>query len=178
MELNVNKIRKRSQIFIFDLILATLILIVSVGIFFSYYGSSSSSNPNLYSLTEQIISSLTSTQINSLNDPGVISMFQNNQIRNIENSVANQISEFHYLNNENLAKNLTNIFVKNYINSQSNINITLFDGTNTISVFSQNPTGISIEDSSSISIRSRTIFGFVNKTSSYGPYTLKVSIWY
>jgi len=169
----------KSQIFIFDLIFSVVIIIVSLGIVGSYFVNTNY-NVDIYDLNNQILNGFTQTKINSLNSLEIRKMFINNQIKNIDNTVAQQVGEFYYLGNISLAKNLTTVFIKDYLSRQMNFNLTFYNDSNIanpITLYSKINNGVNYKDSQITSSTSRTIFGFINTSNYYGPYTFKVQLW-
>lgn len=167
----------KSQIFMFDLILASLILIVTVGIVFSYY-ISTTENVDIYDYNYEILSGMTQTKINSLNSVEIRQMFIENKIKNIDNTVAQQIGEFYHQGEIDLARNLTTIYIEDYVNKQMNFRVTIYNQTNEEVLFEDVKNGKNESDSGSIlSVTQRTVFGFIDKDTTYGPDTIKIEIW-
>lgn len=167
---------RKSQIFIFDLIFASIMIFVSLGLFFTYF-STTTDNSNIYTMNYEILNSISKTGINSLNDIGIRDMFKNGYIKNKDNTVAQQIAEFVYINRSDLAQDLTQIYIKNYISRQMNYNITLSNSTFTQVLYQGKNTNVNLSESTISSSSNRIIIGFLNKDSFYGPYTLKITIW-
>ncbi len=176
----------KGQFFLFDLILSIVIIIVSLSLIFNYY-IYVEEDSDLYELNKNIINSFTNTKINDLNDDVVRDMFRKNYIKNIENTVAQQVIEFYFdANNpvlkKKLAKNLTRVFVEDYIDKQMNFNFTLSNSTDSSCsdcVFvlhtALNKKEVSFEDASVVSVNNRRIFGFEG-TKVHGPYLFEVKI--
>jgi len=177
MGFHVNKtFKKKAQIFMFDLIFSTIIIFVSLGIYFSYYTSTSQNN-DIYDLNNQILTSLTNTRINDLNGEDVTALFRANLIKNIENTVGQQIAEYYYTDNLSLARNLSRVFVKDYVTKQFNLNLTLNNGSDEIVMFEAINRDITFENSEVASVSSRLIFGYINLNETYGPYTFEIKLW-
>jgi len=167
----------KSQIFLFDLLFSFIILVVSISIIFSYYNSTTD-NVDIYSFNLKIINSLTKTSINSLNDDEIRKMFIDKKIRNIKNSVAQQISDFYYVGKLDDAKNLTRIFIKDYVTKNINLNLTLINESGgEFNLYYVQNTNKKISDASILSENNRVVIGFINNTNYYGPYIFKVKIW-
>lgn len=168
---------KKSQIFIFDLIISFVILIVSLGMLTLYF-IEIEDNSNIFHSGREVMSSITTTNINLLNDDEIKAMFRDGYIKNIQNTVAQQIAEFHYRGDDNMARNLTRVFVEDFFQGQININITLTDGSSELLLYSDiNKPGLTLEDAATSTSISKTIFGFINKTDFYGPYNMTLLIW-
>ena len=169
---------KKSQIFMFDLIFSFVVIILTLSLVFNYY-IDVNLNVDIHELNKNILSGFTHTKINTLNDEEIRDIFKQGKIKNIYNTIAQQVSEFYYYNDDLYAKNLSRIFVEDYIRKEMNFNITLENKTGSIFVLYEqiNRPEISITDSSIVSRTSRTIFGFNNATDFYGPYTFKIEIW-
>lgn len=168
--------RIKSQLFIFDLILSLIILVVSLGIAFSYF-SNTSSNIDIYDLNNEIMNSFTLTELNSLNGKYIRDLFVNGQIKNYHNTVAQQVSEFYYLGKLDLAQNLSEFFVKDFIRKEFNFNISLINNSNIVTLYTNSNPTISVENSTLISVSKRSVYGFLNLSNSYGPYEFKVVMW-
>lgn len=175
---------KKSQIFMFDMILSIVILVVSLAMIFSYFVTTTN-NLDIYDYNYQILSGFTQTKINTLNNEDVRKMFINNQIRNIDNTVAQQVGEFYSAGNISLAQNLTKIFVKDYVNKQMSFRITIYNQTNndtgtqgSVVLFQDIKNNLnSIEDGTISSVTQRTIFGFRDKDKMYGPDIIIIELW-
>ena len=166
----------KTQIFIFDLIFSLIIIMVSLGIVTTYFVNTSY-NRDIYDLSNQLLNGFTQTKINTLNSDEIRDMFINNQIKNVDNTVAQQVAEFYYLGNPDLAKNLTRIFIKDYVLTQLSLNLTFSNEIEEIELFSQINFDQNLENSEITSYSSRKIFGFLNVTDYYGPYEFRVRIW-
>jgi len=174
---------KKTQIFLFDLIFAFVIFIVSITLFYTYY-INVDENVNVYDLNINIINSFTNTKLNDLNDKEIRDLFIQNKIRNIENTVAEQVVEFYEANKSNPveAQYLSKIYVKDYIDKQMNFEFTLENETDVLTTLYRYPElpddyKVSFENSTIATRSQRLIFGFKNQTEFYGPYLLKVKIW-
>lgn len=173
----IKNLGKKSQIFIFDLILSVVILIVSVGIVLTY-SSSTTDNSNLYNLNLEIMEGLTETNINDLNDDIIRRMFIEEKIKNIDNSIAQQLGEFYYLGYLNDTKNLSKTFITPFIKQNMNFNMTLINDTGGIDVlFELKNKDMTFEDAEISSSIIRSVFGIINRTDSFGPYILNIKIW-
>lgn len=167
---------KKSQIFIFDIILAFIIILVGISVFF-LYDFYEFDNQQLYSINKNILKGISMTQINSLNDDEIRIFFSQNKIKNIKNTVAEQIVEFCYENEIELAQNLTKIFVKNYVNHQLNINITLENSSFVQTLYVLKVNDVSFKDSYVSSQTSKEFFSFLNSKEVFGPCQIKIKIW-
>ena len=175
----VVQIRKnnRSQIFIFDLIFSIVIIVVSIAVAFSNY-SNTLSNEDLYNLNSQILNGFTQTEINSLNDVAIRDMFINGKIKNIHNTIAQQVTDFLLNSDINSAKNLTSIYVNDYISRQMNFNLSMKNSSGSIvTLFYLENIGNKFEDAQITSSSKRKIISFTNTTNGYQIYTFEVRIW-
>ena len=171
--------KKKTQLFLFDLILSFIILIVVISLLF-IYSSSSVENINVFRLNLEIMSGFTTTNINELNDEEVRQMFINRKITNIHNSVAQQVAEFYFYDEPVLAQNLTRIFMGSSFQDNYNVNLSIlldngtrYDVFNIISPNMPKP----IEDSEIASSLDKTVIGFINRTDYFGPYKFTLKIW-
>lgn len=179
---------RKSQIFMFDFIFAVVLLIVAVSIILSYLGSTTE-NVNIYDLNLKVMESVTSTKINSLNDEEIRNFFKERKIVSVDNTIAQQISEFYYFNQNNItinnnilidgndSKDLSKAFIEDFIPKQININVTLEEGDGTIyEVYSLlNRPEINFEDSGVSSVTKRYILGFYKNE--FYDYEIKVKLW-
>ncbi len=169
--------KKKSQIFTFDLILATVILVVAVVITLSYF-SDSVSNANLVGLNQRILNDFTQTQVNSLNGVEIRQMFINGDIKNIHNTIAQQVVDFVSNSNIILAQNLTKFFVKGYLSKNFNFNLSLTNSSGSvITLFYLNNNGIKFKDCVVSSDFKRKIISFTNVSKGYEIYTFEVKMW-
>ncbi len=169
-------VNKKSQIFLFDLILSIVILMVSMGISISYFVNISN-NVDIYDLNNQILTNFVKTELNSLNGDEIRDLFIAGKIKNIHNSVAQQVSEFYYFNYNSDANNLTELFVSSYIKNQMNFKFEISNNSNF------NTTSILFEqirfpeEKSEISaVSKKTIIGFIDQDNYY-IYHLRLKIW-
>lgn len=177
MEFLVNKGGKKSQIFMFDLILSSVILIVSIGLVFSFF-IHQTQNKNIYDLSNSVLNGFTQTKINTINSHEVRNMFIAGEIRNIQNTVAQQVGAFYYQSNFSLAKNLSKDFLRDYVSSQFNFQVILDNNTINYTLYSALSIPNLSFDNSSISTQvSRIVFGFFNSSTIYGPYTIIIRVW-
>lgn len=167
---------KKSQIFIFDLIISVVVLIVSLGIAFSYF-TTTTENENIFELNNQILNSITQTEINSLNNQDIRDLFIQRKIKNYHNTIAQQISEFYVTSEYGLARNLTSAFIGSYVKQNLNFEVTLINSTggNFILYQSINPRS-NITTAKLKSTSQRVVYGFINSTHYY-PHKYKIEIW-
>ena len=167
--------KKKSQLFLFDLIMSFVVLVVSLGIAFSYYSISVDDN-NYYKLSQEIINSITNTELNSLNNKEIRELFIKGKIKNYHNTLGQQICEFKYLNDDISAKNLTKLYLISYSKPNININVSISNlSGNTFELYSLVNTHSSKNSNIKYST-SRLISGFINSTDFY-QYKLKLEIW-
>jgi len=173
----------------FDMILSIVIIVVSLGIVFSYF-TTTNENVDIYSYNYQILSGFTQTKINTLNNEEVRKMFIDNKIKNIDNTVAQQVAEFYHTENivytenyaENIsyAENLTRIFVEDYVNKQMSFRVSISNSTEPLNftvLFEDVKNDLnSTEDGTISSVTQRTIFGFIDKDTVYSD-VIKIEIW-
>ncbi|MDA3855439.1 MAG: hypothetical protein PF569_04220 [Candidatus Woesearchaeota archaeon] len=162
----------------FDLILSFIVLILSVSLIYNYYLNVDIGD-DVYELNKNILDGFTNTKINSLNNKEIRDMFIAGEIKNIENTVAQQVAEFYYINDMVLASDLTQVFVEDYLDKQMNFNLTIEEedsGVVDVLFVKLNRPQIEYDDSSVVSSRQRIIFGF-NNSQVYGPYIFKTIIW-
>lgn len=179
------KYSKKTQIFIFDMIFSFVIIIITFGIVFSYY-SSTSKNIDIYELNNNILNSFTKTQINTLNDDYIKELFKLREIRNIQNSVAQQAAEFYYIYTRDsnpyyleLSKNLSENFIDDFLTSELNIEVNLFDGATKINLMNQSASlnSVALDDAELTAVSKRSVYGFMNETHYFGPYKIEVVLW-
>lgn len=170
--------KKNSQIFIFDLIFSVVILVVSLGIAFSYY-INTSKNTDIYNLNVELMNGLTKTEINDLNGQEIRNMFKERLVTNIHNTVGQQVAYFISIGNISRAENLTDIFVKNYVQPQMYFNISISNSTDSYILFEKVDNNIiSKKNSQLLSVTQRRVIGFLNDASdTYYKYTYKIEIW-
>ena len=159
----------------FDLILSIVILTISIGLAFSYFVNVQS-NESMFDSNKKLVSGFTTTKINQLNNEEIRGFFKDNKIRNIENTIAQQVGEFYSEGSVNDSINLTNIIVEDYVPKQLNVLVELDANNGTVSTLF-NRSKKSIENAEISSVLRRDVFGFVNETDFYGPYTFNFQIW-
>lgn len=177
--------QNKSQIFLLDLIFAFTLLLAALGLFFFYF-SNITSDPDLFEFNRDLMNTFTGTNINALNNPEVREMFVDNRIKNVENSVAQQIAEFYYMDQESidspvsgeLSRNLTRAFVGSFITSPELVfNITIMEeGGSPVSLFSKENPSVSRDEAQVVSTTTRDVIGFYNLTTPF-KYTFKIELW-
>ncbi len=170
------KFNSKCQIFMLDLIFSFTILIVAIGLS-SIYFSQSTQNEDLFDLTQDILNQITMTSINSLNNEEIRDLFASGQLKNIDFSVAQQVSEFYYNGEFGLAQNITKIFIENYDRAEYNINITLIDGSTTENLYLSENIRTSLDNSKNAYSLKREVITFIDRTNLVGPYTFEVVMW-
>lgn len=161
----------------FDLIFSFIILIISIGLLYNYY-IDVTGNVDIYDLNKNILNGFTNTRINTLNDEEIREMFRANKVKNIENTVAQQVGEFYYYGSLTDANDLTRIFAQDYIDKQMNFEFTLDDAGTSYELYkSINRPEVDFDSAEIASVNQRTIFGFKNSTDFYGPYVFRIKIW-
>lgn len=171
--------KKKSQLFLFDGIIGFTLIIIALGVILTYYSTSYESQ-NIHYLNQQLLNSYTNTKINDLNDDEIRVFFRQGKIRNIQNSIAQQTAEFHFEGKNESAKNLTRIFVEDFVTKQMNAQVLIYDKTTINSktiLFNRTNRNINLADAKSISSTKRSVIGFLDATTSYGPYTIQILLW-
>lgn len=166
-------ISKKSQFFMFDLIFSFVILVVAIGIAL-YYSTSSFQEEGLFDLSQNIIDQYTTTSINSLNNQEIRDFFLNNQITNIDNSIAQQSAEFYLDSQISEVQTLNRVFIETYERRNLYISLALINETNSFQTYIT-PGAPSFENSKTSYVNSREIlliYGDDVKT-----FTAEVKIW-
>lgn len=168
---------KKSQIFLFDLIFSSVIIIISLGIVFSYFYNPTQ-NADINEINLELISALTNTKINSLNNIEIRQLFIQNEVRNVDNSVAQQISEFYLRGKEDVAYNLSRYFLEDFVLQQINVNVSLIDHDGSYyQLYHERNLDRDFEDAKVSSMVSRTVFSYYNISTLVGPYEFEVRVW-
>lgn len=171
------KLFNKSQVFLFDLIVASVILIVGFGLISQYFVSEGD-NLNIYGMGFEFMSLLFTLDVNSNNE--YKHLFIDGKITNIDNTMAQQIAEFYFLGeSDELISNFSRDFITNYIIGKVNYNFTLIDDSGGVyELYSlNNQSDVSLDESMNAAKFSRTVLGFYNRTHYYGPYTITLDIW-
>lgn len=166
----------KGQIFLFDLIFSSVIIVVTVGIFLSYYGSSNQ-NIDIYEINVGIMEGYTKTELEFLNNIEIREMFENYEITNKEFTVAQQTAEYIRRGDMVLAEKITSGFVEDYINRQFNFQLLLRNETNEYELYYVENNDVDFQDSEITAISKRTVISFVNSTESFSTYEFEVRIW-
>ncbi|MFT4244884.1 MAG: hypothetical protein ACMXYB_05515 [Candidatus Woesearchaeota archaeon] len=117
---------KNSQIFIIDLILASVIIIITFGVIVANYVNTDSQR-DLFDIAFRTSNSFASIGINDLNNDYVRQLFIDQRIQNIDNSIIQQISDFYVRDMNNYAQDLTKEVSQIYIPNSVGHTITLID---------------------------------------------------
>ena len=175
--LRTYKNMRKSQIFMLDLIFSFVILIAAIGLA-SIYFSEVTQDENLYELNQDLINRFTTTSINSLNSEEIRQLFSQGEIQNIEYSIAQQVSEYYFVGKDDLARNVTRIFVENFDQEQFFLNVSLIDDVGSSSnLYSSSNLRVSFDNASSSYTLRREVITFLDRSQIIGPYTFEISIW-
>lgn len=170
---------KKTQIFIFDMIFAVIILILALSLYYTYF-LHVDDNSKMHELNIDILNRFTNLNINSLNNQGVRNLFIQGKIQNIEHTVAQQVVEFYHEGNTGDAENLTSIFIADYITKDLHFMLSLANSTggDNFTLYKYPPTFvIDFEDAKISTLSQRLVFSFENQSTFYGPYRFTVQIW-
>jgi hypothetical protein len=169
---------KKSQMFVFDLIFSFFIIIVSVGILYSYYYHIGYNN-EIYSINKKIMNELTTVEVNSLNDENIRKLFTSGKIQNPKNTIAKQILEFSIDSNNQNSILLLNQTIKNLLPKNYNLKLTLLNLDNTLNmpIYSILNSKISKFNSTILTTNKKTILSFKNISKVYGPKILNLELW-
>lgn len=170
---------RNSQLFVFDMILSFFIVIISLTLIVNYYFITFD-NEKVYKLNREMLNGITDTGINSLNDKMIRELFVKNKIQNTENTVAQQVVEFYFQGEKDIARNLTKSYLSNFLDPKMNFDLSIKNETMSSydSLFSQiNHPQISKNDAHLLAVNERTVFAYKGKTDFYGPIIFKIEIW-
>lgn len=173
---NNKKYNKNSQIFLLDFIFATVLIIVSIGTFFVYY-SLSDPQEDLFDIVYRLSNTMSSTQINDLNNEFVRDLFISGEVTNIDNTILQQISEFYERGETDLAKNLTQQVVSTYLIDRIGYEITLVElnsATPTPEVLDSSGSFLDRDESKTVATIQRQIIGFQGPNPYVHRYTFEV----
>lgn len=174
--LNIKKYNNNSQIFLLDFIFATVLIIVSIGTFFVYY-SLFDPQEDLFDIVYRLSNTMSSTQINDLNNDFVRDLFINREITNIDNTILQQTSEFYERGNLTLARNLTEQITATYLVDRIGYEITLVDlgpTTPTPEVLDSSGSFLDKDESKTVARIQRQIIGFQDSNPYVHRYTFEV----
>ena len=165
---------KKAQIFMLDFILSIVVLIIALVTVFSYFGSTTP-NTDIYELNNEIMNAFTTTKINSLNDEDIRRYFIAQKIKNVENTVAQQVGEFYFINQTSDAQDLTRDFMHIYISNEINIDVLIGNSSNRTLIYNRNNVGSSFPRSELSSTTNRLVLGFNN--GSFYSYEFSIILW-
>ena len=173
-------LKKRGYFFVLDAVLALFILVVGVFLVTSSYVDVPQPT-QVELLSEDLLNFLSNTKIKDLNNPyaGIGGeLWVNGSIKDADNSLLQQISEFYVANNLNTAEKFIQNVSKDVVPSQFRYEVWI----NGAVLYPKNPTNehIKSRNSTEILLTSKKItFGIINKTTSnlWGPYKAEVFLW-
>lgn len=163
---------KKSQIFMLDFITAVVLFVISITIFFSYYYISDPTE-SLFDVVFDLSDTFSSLQINKLNNDYVRSLFIEQKINDIDNTILQQISDFHERGMPDDAQNLTKEITNIYITEQVGYSIMLDDSITQVLLDNSSKFG-SRADARNIAVIQRQIIGIENVTPYVHVYTFEV----
>jgi len=167
---------KNSQVFLLDFIISIILVITIIGFIVSFKFISYE-NFDVYSVNLNILNSFYNTKVNSLNEGFFVELFRSGLIRNIDYNIPQLIGYFYKQNEIDIAKNLTEDFIKDFVPKNVNIDIKLIDNLVIINLFNKTVTNVNFENSTTSFMTSRIIIGQYNSTDYFGPYTLVIRTW-
>ena len=172
----MNKIlnfKNNGQVFIIDLITASVLAVLTFGIFFTYYYFADPPE-SLYNDVFELSDAMATIKINDLNNDFVRDLFIAQKITDIDNTILQQISDFYMKGNLADAQNLTSELTKLYVTKKVGFQITLNNGTSSLILDSSNRFG-SKDDARVIVNLEKRIVGF----SDSNPYihTYEFEVW-
>ena len=168
---------KNSQIFIIDLILASVILIVTFGVIVANYVNTDSQR-DLFDIAFRTSNSMGSIGINDLNNEYVRQLFINQRIQNIDNTIIQQISDFYVRGMDDYAENLTREVSQIYIPNSVGYTVTLIDissAGNPELILDSNERFGTREESSTIASIEKQILLFVD--SNVYVHRYRIEVW-
>jgi hypothetical protein len=134
--------KKKSQVFILDLIFSFTILIASLGFTVVYLHSPQNdiTSNNLNELSLNIMEKITTTHLSQVGS-GLDDFRINDLIKDYDYSIAKQIAEYYYLSQDELAINLTKVVTNTYPNELRRISleIQIENSTDNLTLFRTEP---------------------------------------
>lgn len=163
-----------SQIFLLDFIFATVLIIVSLGTFLAYY-SLSDPQEDLFDIAYRLSDTMSTTNINELNNDFVRNLFINREITNVDNTLFQQISEFYQRGEYSLADNLTKEITDSFLIERIGYEITVFNGSGSSRVLDNSSLALNRDESKTVASVQRQIFGFQDNN----PFThvYEIEVW-
>lgn len=173
-------LKKRGYFFVLDAVLALSILVVGVFLVTSAYVDVPQPT-QVELLSEDVLNFLSNTKIKDLNNPyaGIGGeLWANGSIKDADNSLLQQISEFYATNNLDTAEKFIQNVSKDVVPSQYKYEIWI----NGVILYPKNPAPehINSRNSTEVLLTSKKItFGIINKPTSsmWGPYKAEVFLW-
>lgn len=162
---------KKTQFFLFDLILALIIIVAVIGIALSLQNYESDED-DIYKQNLEIIEDITQTKIKNLNNDYIIELFERKKIENLDFSIAQQIASFYDGGELDYSKNLTKSYVEPFLKDKINCQILIND-----TVIYNITKGKDLNDAKDIFILRRTILGFYENKKLFGPYDFEIITW-
>lgn len=170
---NILHFKNNGQVFIIDLITASVLAILTFGIFFTYYFFADPPE-SLYNDVFELSDAMATIKINDLNNDFVRDLFIAQKITDIDNTILQQISDFYVKGNivdaQNLTQELTNLYVTKKIGFQ----IILNNGSSSLVLDSSNRFG-SKDNARTIVNLEKRIVGF-SETNPY-IHTYEFEAW-
>ena len=164
---------KRSQTFVIDLISASVLLVVSLAIFFTYYFTSDPGD-SLFDSVFEVSNAMSTLEINDLNNEFVRDLFISQKILDVDNTILQQISDFYVRGNSVDAINLTQEIAGIYLSGNIGYEIVLLDNINNVSVSLDSLSLNSKNSSRTVVAIDKRIFGFSGTTPYVHTYTFEV----
>jgi hypothetical protein len=153
---------KKSQIFIFDVIVAFVMIAIVISIILFYF-IDFNRNDDIFVFGQEIMKSFTGTLLMDLNDEEIRLMFVRGDIKNFDLSVAQQIAEYYHLGRRDLAVNLSSIFLSSFDFSGSYFSLAIINSTMSDSDYlymSNDSRGVSFSDAEVASKLYRNVLVF------------------
>lgn len=158
-----------------DLIISVVILVVAVGTVYIYFNETVS-NDRSAEMANNIMSIYTTEPIRNINIEGMREIIDRGDVRNVENTLAQQAGKFYYRGEENLAQEITHIYMDWFERDNYNFEVVLLDEDTEVTLYYSSERTRNLEEAQAVSSVSRETLGYINRTDYYN-YELRVRVW-
>ncbi|MBN2052687.1 hypothetical protein JW756_04240 [Candidatus Woesearchaeota archaeon] len=171
--------KRGAYFFVIDAMIAGIIIFLTLILIFTTHSLKPESEPTLRMMTDYT-NFLTNTQIRQFQGSYVESLINDSNITNLDNTLVEQLVEFHYFNNPDLSnyRNTTAI-MKGFV---LEISEGIIPDERSFSIYLNNESiyersMLNINNSKLVLSSHRILFKIINSTYIYGPIIIEVRIW-
>ncbi len=160
---------KRGYFFTLDAFVAVIILVIGIFLLLSLQSSKPYDTQALY-ISQDIMASISKTKVTEMNQPYINALRLNGTIRNYDNTIIEQAGEFYAANDRAAAREFAKAATLSIVPPQYGYRISI----NNDLIYNNSAIP---QDTKIISTSKTIVYGILNRTKMWGPYTAEMTTW-